>query len=87
MSESAPAPKRRFTLKIEWGSDDREGLVHALRHIAFEIESGAPPDRVISGRPRDGGHYELVEDPDMTHERYMAALDRWLAERKGLTSR
>lgn len=78
MSDS---PKRRFVLTLEWGADDRESLAHALRHIAFEIDSESSSGRVTSGAPSDGGHYELREDPSMTHEAYFEAVKVWLAEK------
>lgn len=73
-------PKRRFCLALEWGADDRKSLAHALRHIAFEIESESSSGRVTSGAPSDGGHYELREDPSMTHEGYFEAVDAWLGK-------
>lgn len=80
-------PKRRFVLAMEWGADDRRSLAQALRHIAFEIESERSSGRVTSGAPSDGGHYELRENPDVTHDSYFAAVDAWLAARKGLETR
>ncbi len=74
------APKRRFFLTLQWGADSRDSLAHALRHVAFEIASESSSGHVTSGAPSDGGHYDLHENPDMTHERYIEEINAWLAK-------
>ena len=81
-ADGNPAPERRFVLTLTWGADDRRALAHALRHIAFEIESESTSGRVVSGAPSDGGHYDLRESPGVTHDSYFAAVDGWLKEKQ-----
>lgn len=81
-----PQPERRFVLELKWGADDRKSMAHALRHIAFAIESESSSGRVTSGAPSDGGYYELRENQGVTHDSYFVAVNEWLARKDEATS-
>lgn len=79
---SGKVPERQFVLRVEWGADTRKDLAHALRHVAFEIESELTSGKVTSGGPSDGGTYSLRENPGMTHDKYFEEVDAWLKEKE-----
>lgn len=74
----APARAVRFTLKIE--ADTRNDLVSALINLATmidreEITTG------VSGGVNSGWIYELLVDPEQTHEAYVQQLHDYLEEK------
>lgn len=70
-------PRRRFSGSILIGADTREELARALRSLAGDIERGCGLQAACGGYA-SGWTLQLVEDPDMDHDRYVAALDRYL---------
>lgn len=66
-------PQRRFTVEIKAGADTRRELVALLHSFAQNIEDGSEFN--IFGSPNEGGGFRVVEDPTMTHDRYVAALE------------
>lgn len=73
-----PAPMRAVRLTLKLDADDMRELSYALRTIADHAERGELTTGV-SGGPCSGYIYELLQDPEMTHDAYHAALRQYLA--------
>lgn len=69
----------RLTIKVD--ADNMRELSYALRNIADHAERGELTTGV-SGGPCSGYIYELLQDPDMTHDAYHAALRDYLGSLK-----
>ena len=74
-----PAPRRAFHLTAEIGGDTLADLEHEIRHLLECVQRGSR--RVTGGSPSGGGHWEVVENPEMTHERYFALVNEYLKAR------
>lgn len=69
-----PAPRRAFRAEITVHGDTHADLIDALREIVDRFASedyrgGA------SGGPSSGYAVRFSHDPEMTHDRYFAAVD------------
>jgi hypothetical protein len=74
-------PQRAYTLSIEIGADTWDDVVRDLRELAGHVPDHGPTCASVSGSP-SGGHIVTVKHrPDMTHDRYMAELEAYLATR------
>lgn len=73
------APKRALRLTLEIGADTREDMASALRHMAHRIEREQLGGHGTWGGYSDGGNWELLTDPTMTHERFFEELTEYLA--------
>ena len=69
-------PRRRFHVDIHVGADDAKELAFALRQIAEDIVDGRKNS--TCGGPSSGWWYTVIENPEMTHERYMAEVHRYI---------
>lgn len=76
---NSPTRAVRLTLLLE--ADTVDDLAHELRHIAFEAQAGKLTTGA-SGGCCAGSVYELLIDPEQTHERYFEQVHAYLAERK-----
>lgn len=74
----ARAPRRAHQLAVQVGADTVEDLAWSLRRLAEGVERGELT-RGCSGGPSCGWTYEYRHDPEMTHERYFAEVDAYLA--------
>jgi hypothetical protein len=70
--------RRAHSIVIEAGADDKDELIAALGRIIFDLSRGSTG--ATSGSPSAGYHFTYTVDPEMTHERYMAAIEA-LADR------
>lgn len=73
--------QRRYKLELNVQGDTPGDLEQALNSFAdewtrFEGRNGA------MGGPNSGWHWKLIEDPEMTHEKYVAELRRILGKDK-----
>ena len=75
----APARAVRLTLKLD--ADDTQELANTLRNIANHAERGELTTGV-SGGPCSGYIYELLVDPEITHELYHQKLRAYLEEKR-----
>lgn len=71
------APKRAFRLTLRLDADSRVDLASTLENLALlvardELTTGA------SGGYDSGYVYELLHDPDQTHEQYFKQLREYL---------
>lgn len=76
------APKRRFSVTIEAGGDTWDDVARTLRDLLPHIEDHGPTCESVSGGCSSGHWVHVAEDPEMTAEKYRAALEAYLAERK-----
>lgn len=74
------APKRAFCLTASVQADTRDDLADALRQMAYQIEREQLTVG-ISGGPRSGAIYELLTNPDQTHEKYFREVQDYLKSR------
>jgi hypothetical protein len=70
-------PKRAFEVKIEIGADDWEGVVHNVRHLAFEMESRGHRE-LFCGGSSSSYSLQCEHRPEMDHDRYHKALKEYL---------
>lgn len=78
MSDS---PRRAYVFKVEIGADTRNDLIAVLRHLEFQI-SADKLSTGVSGGYSSGYTYSLDIDESITHDDFMAALNRWLEEHR-----
>lgn len=77
-----PAPPRRaFDITIHLGGDTWADVVDLLRDFAAHIEEHGPECDRVTGGVASGGHVQIFRDPAMTHDAYVAAIERWKAAR------
>lgn len=74
-------PKRRFEITMTVGGDTMKDAVRLIESFADGIMAGSTNQ--VSGGYSSGGHFKLTENPDMTHEKYAAALHDYLESAKG----
>lgn len=77
MSEAA-SPVRAFRLTLRLEADTREDLANALVQMANQIDR----DQLsvgVSGGPSSGAIYELLHNPNQTHENYFREVSQYLA--------
>lgn len=70
-------PKRAVRLTLKLDADDIRELSYALRNLADQAECGELTSGV-SGGLHSGYIYELLQDPNQTHESYHAELRAYL---------
>ncbi len=80
MTQSTPAPARAYRLNLALGADTAAEIANALRNLATRIECNEVTTGVCGG-PSDGAIYELLTDPEMTHDAYRAALRGYLEKK------
>jgi hypothetical protein len=79
---SAPVepPTRRFKLTLEIGGDTMQDLLSLLDHFAEELPRG------LTGCAHSGcsagGSFQLIEDHNMAHEKYVTELHEYLEKKK-----
>lgn len=78
MSETVEKPKRAFEVEIRVGGDTWEDVARHLRDLMIHIEDHGPRCSSVSGGPSVGSYVDIVERPEMTHERYHEELERYL---------
>ena len=71
-------PHRAHTLALEIGADTLDDLAYALKAIREDVLRGQLSVG-CSGSPSVGWTHNYHHDPEMTHERYFADIDAWLA--------
>lgn len=78
MSETA-APVRAYRLTLRLDADTSEDLANALMQMARQIDC----DKLsvgVSGGPSSGAIYELLRNPNQTHENYFREVRQYLAD-------
>lgn len=78
----AEPPVRALRLTLELDADTRRDMAWALRNLAHRIECDELAGGGVWGGPTDGGIWELLTDPSMTHERFFAELNAYLDTKK-----
>lgn len=73
-----PVRALRLTLALE--ADTPEDMASALHNLAYRVERDQVTEGCWGG-PSDGAIYELLVDPDMTHDAYHKALREYLDSR------
>ncbi len=68
-------PRRRVVLTLVLGADDRDAMIRSLQSIALEMQRGHLRGDATSGGYSDGYTLRVTEDPDITHDSYIAAID------------
>lgn len=70
-------PERRFVMELKLGADDRESVIRALNQIVFSLEHEGSIGSV-SGGWDSGWVWSLRENPGVTHDSYIEALNAYL---------
>ena len=73
-----PVRALRLTLALE--ADTPEDMATALHNLAHRVERDQVTEGCWGG-PSDGAIYELLVDPDMTHDLYHQKLREYLNSR------
>lgn len=73
-------PHRRFQLHLDLEGDDLAALAHSLEQIAFDVHNGSRGS--VSGGVDAGYHWTLAENADMTHDKYVDAVNVYLGKAK-----
>lgn len=79
-SASGP-PQRRYVMTLKLGADSIEELCSALQLIAFDIDA-ENVRQSVSGGCGAGWNYDIAENEEMAHDKYVEALNEYLAARE-----
>lgn len=74
-------PSRAFRLTLKLEADNKHELANALINMAHQIER----DQLtigVSGGYSSGAIYELLTNPEQTHQRYFEQLQEYLRDKK-----
>lgn len=78
-------PVRALRLSLALEADTPDDMAMALRNLACRVERGEVTEG-FWGSPSDGAIYELLMDPDMTHDLYHRRLREYLDSRPKRTA-
>lgn len=70
-----PRPTRRFHFQIDVSGDTKADALHLLRTVMHAIQNGG--DIYADGTAAATGHMVMRENPAMTHEKYVEAIERY----------
>lgn len=70
------SPQRRFTIEMEVGGDTLEDAVSVVKDFLRHLQKGSRS--CITGGYRRCGEFTVVERPDVTHESFFAALEKYM---------
>jgi len=73
------APRRAFCLTLKMEADSRKALVSALMNFAVNVDREEITTGAIGGFD-SGATYELLIDPEQTHDIYFQQLYKHLKE-------
>lgn len=75
-------PKRRLELTLKLGADSWPDIVRTLEQIAFQLD-GYPENgwHSASGSPSEGYILDIEVHPDVTHDSYFEAIERYKVDR------
>ena len=79
--EAPVAPKRTYSLTLKLDADTLPELASALVNLGRRADRGELT-RGVSGGPDSGYIYELLHNPEQTHETYFNQLNEYLARKK-----
>lgn len=77
-----PAPCRAYYAEITVNADTLADLIDQLTDITCQLEDDGVVGSVISGGVSSSVQLAIIHDPNMTHDKYMAANKAWLAARR-----
>jgi hypothetical protein len=79
-------PKRKYQMTFKIGADSWDEILSSMDNFTLEMKMYHPNlDRNhngVSGSPVAGYSYDVIVDPDMTHDKYFEQIDAYLAERE-----
>lgn len=75
-------PERRWTVVLNVSGDEWPDVSRELARLAEHVQDHGPECNSASGSPSVGSYVQVTERPDMTHERYFAELETWLAAKR-----
>lgn len=74
---SSERPMRCFEVTITVGGDTWEDVRWQLQGILPHIEDHGPDCKSVSGSPTSNHVVHVVHNPEMTNEKYFAAIEAW----------
>lgn len=74
-------PHRRWTVQIKVSADTLEEMRSVLHSVTAVLSSQKKPADKIITSPSSSYFFKLHESPDMTHEKYHAAVAEWQKKR------
>lgn len=74
--EYVPPPKRRLRIVLDLHANDWSALSDAWGDIRHAVFLDGSTNATLGGSDA-GWHVEVTDNPDMTPERYRAALNEW----------
>ena len=74
-------PARALRLTMQLDADTPEDMAWALRNLAYRVEA-KEVTRGCWGSPSDGAIYELLTDPEMTHDIFHQKVREYLASKE-----
>lgn len=78
------APMRAFRITLALGADSRAELADALRAMADRVELEELTGVGVEGGPRRGGVFEVLTNPEQTHDGYFREVIEYLKTSKGV---
>ena len=75
-------PRRAFTLSIEISGDTWEAVLSDLDYLAGHIKEHGPTCKSVMGGCDSGHIVTITHLPDMTHDRYMDELSKYLEKQR-----
>ena len=80
MADETEPPKRRYTLEIKLGADTWDDLMLDLKGMAYYLHRYEDLEKAhcVMGGASSGFTVNLVQDKEMTHDRYFELVDTYL---------
>lgn len=75
-------PSRRFEVTIRVSGDTWDGTLAEIDRLAEHVRDHGSKCDQVSGGYSTGSWVQITERPEMTHDRFVADLDAYLAARK-----
>jgi hypothetical protein len=75
-------PHRAYELDIHIGGDTWDEVIWNLHELANHIPDHGPACSSVSGSPSGGHSVTVTHRPEMTHEKYIEALEAYLESRR-----
>lgn len=80
MSEKIEQPQRAFYVEMKVGGDTKEDLIGLIEEFLQCIKNGG--DNCVTGGYGEGGYFELKQNSEMTHDKYVTLLEVFNAQSK-----
>jgi hypothetical protein len=87
MMRAINAPKRSFELTVRISGDTWEDIIDEFRFLELHLSMHGASCQSVSGGLNRGHIVEIYHDPTMTHEKYIAEVEKFRTAVKAARSK